>query len=315
MAHGLRRLLTAIVAALLLTACTPEAPGASRTPEPGGRLRVAATTSVIGDVVGRVGGEAIALTTLMAPGQDPHSYEPSTTDLTSVAQADVLFVNGWDLEEGLARDLANIVGRQRLVELSQGIEPIAAAEGQGHEHGGADPHVWLDPANVRQWVQTIAGALSDLDPANAAIYQQNAAAYDQQLAALEAYMQETLAPMAPERRKLVTNHDSLAYFARRFQFEVIGTVLPGASTLAEPSAQELVRLVETMRAENVCAIFAETTANVRLAETVAAELSGCDTVHVVQLYTGALGPAGSAADSYVGMMRANVEAIAVALAQ
>lgn len=288
-------------------------------PEDGRTLRVVATTSIIGDVVGQVGGEAIELTTLMEPGEDPHSYEPSTADLTRVADADVIFINGWDLEEGLVDDLANIAGDAPLTPISANITPLAFGaheeeadggseeEAQGHE--AADPHVWLDPQLVMQWVQNVEMVLSSLDPERTQVYEANAAAYEEELAALDARMEEALGQIPPERRKLVTNHDSLAYFARRFNFEVVGTVIPGASTVSEPSAQALAALVERMREEEVCTIFAETTANARLAETVAAELEGCEEVQVLSLYTGALGEPGSGADSYVGMMEGNLEVI------
>lgn len=283
----------------------------------GRALRVVATTSIIGDVVGQVGGETIELTTLMGPGQDPHSYEPSTGDLTRVAEADVIFVNGWDLEEGLVDDLANIAGDAPLAPISASITPLAyggheeeeaAGEPDGHAHD-VDPHVWLDPQMVVVWVQNVETVLSSLDAENAEVYEVNAAAYEEELAALDARMVEALEPIAPERRKLVTNHDSLAYFARRFDFEIVGTVIPGASTLAEPSAQALAGLVERMREEGVCTVFAESTANARLAETVAAELETCEEVQVLSLYTGALGEPGSGAESYVGMMEGNLEVI------
>lgn len=281
----------------------------------GRALRVVATTSIIGDVVGQVGGEAIALTTLMGPGQDPHSYEPSTADLTQVAETDVIFVNGWDLEEGLVDDLANIAGDAPLAPISANITPLAyggyeeeAGEADVHGHD-VDPHVWLDPQLAMQWVQNVETVLSSLDPESAEVYAANAAAYEEELAALDARMAEALEQIAPERRKLVTNHDSLAYFARRFDFEIVGTVIPGASTLAEPSAQSLAGLVERMREEEVCTVFAESTANALLAETVADELEACEEVQVLSLYTGALGASGSGAESYVALMEENLEVV------
>lgn len=280
------------------------------------KLRVAATTSIIGDVVAQVGGEAIELKTLMGPGQDPHSYEPSAGDLTAVADAHVIFVNGWDLEEGLLRNLRAVAGQTPLIPVSAGITPLVAAEEHDddaeigeHDHEGADPHVWFDPHNVQQWVVNIEQVLSALDPANAAVYQRNAAAYQEQLNQLIAYADSQLGTIPAERRKLVTNHNTLGYFAARYQFEVIGTVLPAASTLAEPSASALADLTGKMAAENICTLFAENTANARLAQTVSAELTDCPKVQVITLYTGAIGPAGSGADSYIGMMRANIDAI------
>jgi ABC-type Zn uptake system ZnuABC Zn-binding protein ZnuA len=283
----------------------------------GRKLRVVATTTIIGDVVAQVGGDAITLTTLLGSGQDPHSYEPSASDLTAVADADVIFVNGWDLEEGLVRSLENVSGGTPLLPVSAHITPLAftgeheaAAGGEAeHGHSGADPHVWSDPYQVQQWVENIQQVLSDLDPANAAIYEGNAAAYQAELASLMAYVAEQVATIPADRRKLVTNHESLGYFAARYGFAVIGTVIPGASTLAEPSASSLADLVGKMAVEEVCTIFVENIANEQLARAAAAELDHCQQVQVVALYTDAIGLAGSGADSYIGMMRANVDAL------
>lgn len=304
----------------------------------GRKLQVVATTSIIGDVVRQVGGEAIDLTVLMSAGQDPHSYQPAAGDLTKVATADVVFVNGWDLEESLVDDLRNVAEGAPLVPVSAGIVPLALGEGAEHdeaeheeaeheeteheeteheeaehEHGGADPHTWMDPGNVQLWAMNVATALSALDPANEAVYQANAATYQAQLGGLLAEMETQLAAIPPAGRVLVTNHDSLGYLAQRYDLQVLGTVLPAASTLAEPSASELANLVAAMQEAGVCTIFAETTVNDTLAQAVAGELAGCDQVQVLTLYTGAIGPAGSGADSYLGMMRANLAALVAGL--
>ncbi len=278
----------------------------------GDRLQVLATTSIIGDVVSQVGGEAIELTVLMKPGQDPHSFEPTAGDLTAAAEADVIFVNGWDLEEGLVGDLENVAQSVPLVPIAANIKPLAFGEHQDEtesNHPGADPHTWLDPHLLRQWVENAEQMLTGLDPAHAGEYAGNARAYQAELEALIAYYDQKVAQIPADRRKLVTNHDSLGYFAKAYDFEIVGTVLPAASTLAEPSASDLAELLEAMEREGVCTLFAETTANEQLAETVASELGGCESVQVVTLYTGALGPAGSEADSYLGLMRANIDAI------
>jgi ABC-type Zn uptake system ZnuABC Zn-binding protein ZnuA len=294
------------------------------------QLRVLATTSIVGDVIAQVGGDAIALTILMQPGQDPHSYEPSIRDLTNAAEAHVVFVNGWDLEEGLADDLETIGEDVPVVPISANVRPLAVREserehedeehqegeeGEGHEHdhGSADPHVWFSVHNVKQWVENVEQVLSDLDPANAEAYERNAASYLEALTQLEQYAEAQLATIPTGNRFLVTNHEALAYFAEVYDFTILGTVIPGASTIAEPSAAEMVALVELMEEHGICTIFAETTANDSLAQTVAGELDGCDNVQVLKIYTGSLGAIGTGADSYIAMMRSNIDMVVAGL--
>ena len=271
----------------------------------GRKLRVAATTSVIGDVAAQVGGDAIDLTTLIPPGQDPHGYEPSADDLRLVSEADVIFVNGWDLEETLAKSLRGMAEDTAVVPISANIQPRILDE----KTGAVDPHVWLDPYLVEQWVDNAALVLGELDEGNTAVYQTNAQNYLAELKALEESMTADLSAIPPEKRVLVTNHDALGYFAARFDFEILGTVIPSTSALAEPSAADMADLAAKMRQAGVCTIFTETTGNERLAQAVAGELDFCDEVQALSLYTGALGPPGSGADSYLGMMRANTATI------
>ncbi len=286
-------------------------------------LQVVVTTSIIGDVVAQVGGDAIHLMVLAGPGQDPHSYEPGAQQLAAVATADVIFVNGWDLEERLVSTLASIGENVPQVPVSANIVPLPFdghghgadddEEGEVHQeangHGKVDPHTWTSIANVMQWTENVKQALSELDPAHAETYAHNAAAYGAELAQLEAYVEAQLATIPASHRILVTNHDSLGYFAAAYQFEVLGTVIPSMSTLAEPSATDLVNLVTVLRAQRLCTLFTEITNNASLAQTVAAELTHCDKVQVLPLHTDALGPVGSGADSYIGMIRANVQTI------
>ncbi|MCO6452728.1 MAG: zinc ABC transporter substrate-binding protein [Caldilineales bacterium] len=282
-------------------------------------LKAVATTSIIGDVAAQVGGDAVEVTTLMGVGQDPHSYQPTAQAMAAVSQADVIFVNGWDLEEALIADLDAVRGEVPVVPISAGIIPLAfggdAHEGEQAGSGRvvADPHVWLSISNVAQWVDNAEQTLSALDPANTATYAANASAYRQELQDLADFAKSELAQIPPEKRYLVTNHDSLAYFARDYDFEILGTVIPGVSTLAEPSAKEMANLVSVMGSHDICTLFTETSASETLAKTIAAELDGCDEVKIESLYTGSLGPSGSGADSYVGMFRADVDAIVTGL--
>ncbi len=272
----------------------------------GKRPSIVATTSIIGDVVAHVGGEAIDLTTLMAAGQDPHSYEPAAQELTAVSNSNIIFVNGWDLEENLVHSLESIGGDVPLVPVSAGIEPLAF---NGNEDL-ADPHVWFDVANVKQWTTTIADSLTTIDPANAEIYAANAAAYQAELDELDDYVQSAMDSIPAENRHLVTNHGAFNYFANAYGVEVVGTVIPSMSALAEPSAGEMAALISLMNEQNICAVFTETTLSDELAQTLAAELDGCEETAVSKLYTGAIGSPDSGADSYISMMQANADTIA-----
>lgn len=278
-------------------------------------LQVLATTSIIGDVVRQVGGDAIDLAVLMAPGQDPHSFQPGATDLTAAADADVIFVNGWNLEEGLVEDLNNIGREAVIVPVSAGIVPRELAAGEDQAHGATDPHVWQDVANVEQWVENIRRVLGAADPANAAIYDANAARYQIELQQLDADLRASLDAIPAERRVLITNHDNLGYFAAAYDFEVVGTVIPSISTLAEPTAGAMAGLVNTMRELGICTLVVESTSGTQLARTLEKELSFCEDVNLISLATDALGPMGSETDSYIGMMRANAAALVEGLRQ
>ena len=179
----------------------------------------------------------------------------------------------------------------------------------GHAHTGGDPHFWLDPLRVAEAAHLIAHELAELDPS--IDWEGRADAYASELEALDEEIRSILAPVHAEDRKLITNHDALGYFAARYGFEIVDTVIPGGATLAEPSSAELAALVERIREEGVKAIFAETIESTALAEALAAE-AGSD-VAVVELYTGSLGEPGSGADTLIGMLRINAERIAETL--
>ena len=283
----------------------PELEAAELDGEP---LKVVATTNIMGDVVAQVGGEAIELTTLLGPGQDPHSYVPAARDLTAVSGADVIFVNGWDLEEGLANDVQNIAVEIPIVPISANIEPLPFGE-----KDSADPHVWFDVQNVEQWVENAAQVLGELDPANATVYEENGAAYREELGALDSYAKEQLAEIPEAQRFLVTNHDAFGYLAEAYGLTTLGTVIPGASTLAEPSASDLTGLIAKMEEHGLCTIFTETAVSDTLAQTVAGELSNCKEVKVLALYSGSIGTADSGANSYLTMFRTNVDTIVAGL--
>jgi ABC-type Zn uptake system ZnuABC Zn-binding protein ZnuA len=244
----------------------------------------------------------------MPRGTDPHAFEPTPQDAAALADADVLFMNGVGLEAFLAPLLQSAAEGVSAIPVSYGI---ALLRSQGvEEHAGEfDPHVWFDPRNVVVWTQNIERALSTLDPAGAEAYLANASAYEAQLQALDAWIEEQVAQVAPEKRRLVTDHASFSYFARRYGFEQVGAVFPGYSTLTEPSAQDIARLEDAIRQLNVQAVFVGLTVNPSLARRVAADTG----TSLVFLYSGSLSESGGPADSYLALMRFNASAIVAAL--
>ena len=275
----------------------------------GEKLRVVATTAILGDVVRNVGGDAIDLTVLIGPGQDPHAYEPTPRDVAAMEKAQVVFENGLGLEAGLDSTIRAAASHgQPVVEVSAGARILGndtAAPAAGAHDATGNPHVWFDPANVGVWLHNIETTLSALDPRNAAAYRANAASYALKLTDLDVYIQAQVAKIPVERRKLVTDHEALEYFAASYGFTIVGTVIPSYSTIAEPSAANMTDLINKIRAEKVPAVFVGTTANAKVAEVVAHETAA----KVLPLYSESLGAPGSGADTYLGMMRTDIDRI------
>lgn len=178
-----------------------------------------------------------------------------------------------------------------------------------HEAGSCDPHVWTDPANAARWALLIRDTLSELNPAGAAIYSANTDAYLAELAALDAEIRAQIDIIPAERRAIITNHVALTYFAERYGLSVAGVIIPGGSTTSEPSVREVLRLIDTVQARGVPAIFTETTASDATAAQIAAEAG----IELVPLYTGSLSQPGEGAGTYLDYMRYNAAAIADAL--
>ena len=289
--------------------------------DPGAKLRVVATTNIVADVVRQVGGAQIELAALLPPGADPHAFEPTPQDIAAVADAHVIFVNGAGLEVFLEGLLQSTGKEATIVPVSSGLELLQftgapdhpeepeESASDGDQEGGVDPHTWFDPHNVIVWTHNIASTLSALDPAHADSYEANAGAYETQLRELDAWIAQELAQIPQTDRKLVTDHTTFGYFARRYGFEQIGAVFPGYSTLDAPSAKERAALEDAIQKLNVKAIFGSTTVNPDLAEQVAEDTGA----KFVYLYTGSLSEPGGPADSYVALMRYNVSAIVEAL--
>ncbi|MEJ5239586.1 MAG: metal ABC transporter substrate-binding protein [Anaerolineales bacterium] len=277
------------------------------------RLYVVATTPIVADVVQQIGGERVQVETLLPRGSDAHQYTPRPQDSVMLSKAQLVFANGAGLEVFLQPLLENAGATAQLIEVSKDV-PLLRMEEEPNEgtsdqeEHAVDPHTWFDPNNVLIWVDTIVQALSQADPTHAAEYRQNAEAYKAQLRELDAWIRDQVAQIPPENRKLVTDHRVFGYFAQRYGFEQVGTVIASFSTEASPSAQELAALEEAIRAYGVKAIFVEEIGNQALAEQVSRDTG----VRLVTLYHD-LGPAGSEVDTYLKYMRYNVTEIVKAL--
>lgn len=305
---------------ILMAACTG-AP--DRAGDADGKLSVVATTTIVGDVVSNVAGERVDLSILVPPGADPHRFDPSPAQARALADADLIFINGLGLdrfaldliiENQLETVVVSVSDSVPVIELSAADEEAGEDEAghedeDGHAHEGEDPHVWMDPNNVIIWVENIAAALAEADPEYAADYDANAAAYIHSLIELDTWIRSEVEQIPPAERLLVTDHDALGYFAATYNFTVVGFVVPGFSTLSQPSAQEMAGLIDEIRAQKVPVIFVDPSFNPALAESVAADAG----VALATLYTGSLSPADGPAGTYLDLMRTNVRAIVAGL--
>lgn len=268
---------------------------------------VLASTTFLADIVRHVASDRLSIQSLLPLGADPHSYQPTPQDVTRLAESKLLIINSAEYESFLEPllDAQRAGGKREIIEASAGISLREDAEGGQ----GADPHLWLDPNHVIKYVENIREALTHFDPRGAALYQANADAYVAELKRLDAWIMEQVNQIPPETRLLVTNHEALAYFAERYDFTVVGTVIESFSTDASPSAQQMAALVDQIKTNGAPAIFLDAGDNSMLAAQIARE-TGVRVVadlHLESLTDGA--PAGT----YIDMMKYNVTQILTAL--
>ena len=236
----------------------------------------------------------------------PHlATAPGAIFITDSVGGRVLQLDDHDLEEVTHWDVAGVPTKIAFV----GILGEQEDDGDAHDHGALDPHFWFDPNRVKLAVTDIAARFSALDPDGAAYYFQNAADYGVQLDELHSWIHEQVELVQPERRLLVTSHDTFAYFADVYGFEVIGALIPSLAPDVEPSAEHIAGLVEVIREHNAPAVFSETTVSGKIPQALARETGAV----FAQLYADSLGERGSPGGTYLGMVRTNVERIVEAL--
>jgi zinc/manganese transport system substrate-binding protein len=279
-------------------------------------LKVVASFSIIGDFAKNVGGDRIALTTLVGPNGDAHVYEPKPADAVVMSDADVVLVNGLHFEGFLQRLVEASATKATVVELTKGVEPLVAteeehehegeavAQEEGHDHGAFDPHAFQSIANAKIYVKNIADAFCTADAAGCDAYKANAEAYTGKLDALETEVKDTVAAIPADKRTIITSHDAFGYFQHEYGITFLAP--EGISTEAEASAADVARLIEQIRHDKASAIFVENITNQRLIEQIAGEtglkIGGT-------LYSDALSDADGPAATYIDMMRNNIGAI------
>ena len=307
-------------------------------------IPVVATFSVLGDMVKRIGGDRVAVTTLVGGDGDTHVYQPGPTDARAVSEAEILVFNGLEFEGWLDRLVeASDFGGVRVV-ATDGIEAIrledddhhdddhmdeddhaakddhageddhaakddhADEDDHGHHHGAFDPHAWHSLAHAVIYVDNITAALAKADPANASTYYGNRASYVAEIEALDAEIRKMVAGLPEDRRTVVTPHDAFGYFSEAYGLRFLAP--QGLSTESEPSAGDVAALIRQIRAEGITAVFVESLTDPRLIEQIADE-TGASIGGTV--YSDALSGLDGPASTYLDMMRHNAEMFAEAL--
>jgi ABC-type Zn uptake system ZnuABC Zn-binding protein ZnuA len=287
-------LLVAAVLAAGLVACGSD-DGAGRAAGGGRQLRVVATTTQAADFARRLGGDRAEVAGLLSPNADPHEYEVRPSDVKALIGAKLVVRSGGELDHWLDGAID-----------SSGTDAKLLTLGDHVALRGDDPHWWQDPRNVIAAVAALRDALVTADPGGAAGYRRRAAAYTAQLQRLDSAVAACIAKVPAAQRTLVTTHDALGYYARRYGIRVVGAVIPALTTAAQPSAGEITALVATIRREHVRAVFAESSVNPKVEAAIALQ-AGARIGHA--LWADTLGPRGSDGATYVDSIASNTAAI------
>ena len=276
------------------------------------KLNVVATVSMVGDAVSAVGGDRVDVTTLMGEGVDPHLYRQTQSDIAAMVRADAVFWNGLYLEAQLEEFLEKLAARKPVYAVGEAV-PTEQRLSSADYPDRFDPHIWMAPELWRNAVQATRDALIELDPDGADTYEQNAAAYLAEMNKLADYARKSLASVPEDKRVLITAHDAFGYFGEAYGFDVIG--IQGLSTESEAGLQRVDEIVSLIVDRNIESIFVETSVSERnvqaLVEGAAArghkvEVGG-------ELFSDAMGTAGTYTGSYVGMIDSNATTITNAL--
>jgi zinc/manganese transport system substrate-binding protein len=269
------------------------------------KIKAVASFSILGDMVSQVGGDRVDVITLVGPDGDAHVYEPTPADAKNLAAARILFINGLGFEGWMERLDKSSGFKGKAVVASTGVKSRQMVE---DEKTITDPHAWQSLANGKLYVANIRDGLIAVDPAGKAVYEANATKYLDAIAKEEAIVQQTLASLPKERRKIITSHDAFGYFGAAYGLEVIAP--EGVSTESEASAKDVAKIIRQIKAENIPAVFMENITDHRLLDQIAKETSA---KIGGTLYTDALSPPSGPAGTYLDMFRNNIVTLAEAL--
>jgi zinc/manganese transport system substrate-binding protein len=264
-----------------------------------------ASFSVLADLCSNVGGDRIAVTSLVGPNGDAHVYQPSPADGKSLAAATLVVVNGLGLEGWMDRLIKASGSKAPVIVATRGIKQRQMVE-DGHRI--LDPHAWQSVANAKIYVANIEAGLAAADPDGASIYAANAKAYQSKLDMLEDEVKKAIQAIPKERRRIITTHDAFGYFGAAYDFQFIAP--QGVSTEAEPSARDVAKIIRQIKAEKIPAVFLENVTDARMVQTIAQE-SGATIGGT--LFSDALSPTDGPATTYFDMMRHNVKQLSKAL--
>jgi zinc/manganese transport system substrate-binding protein len=303
MKKTVQKFLSALLTSLVFTAAA--LPSGSHAAD---KLPIVASFSILGDLVQVIGGDRVAVTTLVGPDQDAHVFEPKPTDAKNLLQSKLLATNGLGFEPWAQKLVKSTGFKGQVLLAAQGIQSRTMPPDKPNAKPETDPHAWQNPNNVAVYVRNIAEALVKLDPAGAAIFKTNSEAYIAELKTLDTWAKEQFAAIPQDKRKAITSHDAFGYFAAHYQITFLAP--QGMSTEAEPSAKQVAQLIRQIKAEKIKAVFIENMSNPKLLAQLAKDAG---VTPGAALYADALSTADKPGASYLQMMRHNVTQLAAGM--
>ena len=311
MLKNVMRMSALLLSALVVAGCGSSSEPSATTKAPAEKISVVTTTPVLSDFARIIGGDRVEVYDVIKPNMDPHDYEPTPADITALTTADVIVKNGLGLESWFDDTMKNADANALIVDASTGVttrNETATTGDAVNDQSEPDPHIWHSVINAKTMVANVRNGLSSVDSANASIYQGNERAYNAQLDALRSDIARQLTVLT--NKKIVTNHDALGYYIDEFGLTYVGSIIPSFDSQAELSSSQVTDIVAKIKAEQVKAIFTESSLPDRVAQTISDEAGVKIVAGEDSLYADSMGVEGSDADTYLKMERHNTSVIA-----